>query len=191
MKKHFYLLITAISVLYACSSPKTDKNISKFKDKKYTIDSTINAQSLIVYVKVKDRANLISREEARDQKNVEFTYNVFKDKSGKVRYIAELPFSPKDDWFISYKSYFDEDGKLFAFQRENNFFGSECTKGAAMESLLKFFNADFSVADSSYTLTDTKKTPLDKSTCKFPYNFQYKINRDLEEYKKERGISQL
>lgn len=191
MKKLAYILITSISVLYACSSPKADKNVSLLKNKKYTVDSTINAQSLIVYVKVKDKAGLISREEARNQKNLEATYNVFKDKSGKVLYIAELPFSPNDDWFISYKSYFNQEGKLFAFQRENNFFGSECTKGAAMENLLKFFNPDFSVADSSYTLTDTKKTPLDKSTCKFPYNFPYKINSTLEEYKKERGITKL
>ncbi|WP_207533705.1 hypothetical protein [Desertivirga arenae] len=190
--KKLTCIITAVSLIYACSSsPKTNKNVSRLKDKKYTVDSTINAQSLVVYVKVKNKTDLISREEARDQKNIEATYNIFKDKSGKIRYIAELPFSPKDDWFISYKSYFDEDGKLFAFQRENNYFGSECTKGAAMENLVKFYNPDFSIADSVFTLTDTKKTPLDKTTCKFPYNFPYKINSTIEEYKKERGFAEL
>ncbi|WP_207421912.1 hypothetical protein [Desertivirga brevis] len=188
MKKLAYLLITTMSALYACSSPKADKNVSSLKNKKYTVDSMINAGSLIVYVKVKEKAGLISREEARNQKNLEATYNVFKDKEGKILYVAELPFSPKDDWFIAYKSYFDKDGKLFAFQRENNFFGSECTKGAAMENLVKFFDQNFNVADSSYTLTDTKKITLDKSTCKFPYSFPYKINKTLDEFKKERGI---
>jgi len=192
MKRLAYLLIAVTSLISACSSSdKKDENTSKLKHQKYSIDSAINAQSLLIFVKVKDQAGLIPADKGRNLENVEAAYNVFKDKTGKVVYIAELPFSPKDDWFISYKSYFDVNGKLFAFQRQNNFFGSECIKGAAMENLVKLFNPDFTLADSTYTLTDTKKNELDKAKCKFPYNFPYKINKTLEEYKKERGIEGL
>ena len=115
---------------------------------------------------------------------IEAAYNVLKNPEGKVIYVAEIPFSPKDDWFIAYKSYFNENGKLFAFQRLNNFFHSECTKGAALESLTRFYNDDFTVADSSYTLTDSNKKELDKEKCKFPDSFPYTVAKTLEEYRK-------
>jgi len=187
-----FILTSYIIALLLCacnSGEKKNEATSKLKNQKYSIDSAINAGALQLFVKIKGKPGLLEAKDSRNKTNVEAAYNVFRDKSGKVVYIAELPFSPKDDWFISYKSYFGADGKLLAFQAQNNFFGSECAKGAAMENLVKYYNADFTVADSSYTLTDTKKNPLDKSKCKFPYTFPYKVNRSLEEFKKDRGIT--
>lgn len=134
--------------------------------------------------KLKGRESLVYMPKAKTGE-VEAVFNIFKDKQGQIIYIAEMPKSPNDDWFIAYKSYFDKNGNLFAFQRQNNFFHSECTKGAALENLVKYYNHKFEVLDSAYTLTDSYKKELDKAGCKFPYNFPYKIYKTVDEYRKE------
>jgi hypothetical protein len=186
------LLYSFLIFLVACTTaPKKNKEVADLKKQKYSIDSAINVGNLLLFVKVKGKPGLIPLVRGMDQKKMEAAYNVFKDKSGKVIYISEMPFSPDNEYFISYKNYFGPNGKLIAFERLNNFFGSECAERAAMEDLIKFYNKDFKVVDSIYTLTDTRKNKLNKVKCKFPYNFPYTISNTLEEYKKKRGIEGL
>jgi len=179
------LLILAAALANCTNSKKNDSLSGKLKHQKFVIDSLATSTNLILFVKPADKKHLIQLKNGEHYPGkIEAAYNVLKNPEDKVVYVAEIPFSPKDDWFIVYKNYFDEKGKLFAFQRLNNFFHSECTKGAALESLTKFYNDDFSVADSSYTLTDSNKKTLDKESCKFPYSFPYTVAKTLEEYRK-------
>ncbi len=180
------LLLTLAVALANCTNPKNKNSLSaKLKHQKFVIDSLTTSTNLLLFVKPTDKKDLMQLKNGEHYPGkIEAAYNILKNPEGKVIYIAEIPFSPKDDWFIAYKSYFNENGKLFAFQRLNNFFHSECTKGAALESLTRFYNDDFTVADSSYTLTDSNKKELDKESCKFPYSFPYTVAKTLEEYRK-------
>lgn len=176
--------ITGVSLFFlmACSQPSAPDKSTALKNNKYSIDSLINKErNLLALAKLKGAENL----EAMSSQNagrVETVYNIFKDKSGRIIYISEMPKSPNDDWFIAYKSYFDESGNLFAFQRQNNFFKSECTNGAALENLIKYYDPGFELLDSVYTLTDSHKKDLTKTDCKFPYNFPYKIYKSVTDY---------
>ena len=181
-------LFLFIVIMFSCSPSASQDPAFVQKNKKYSIDSLINKdRGLTLMVKIKGRQTLLPM--PADGKGVETVYNILRNKNGQVLYISEIPKSPDDEWFIAYKSYFDENGKLFAFQRQNNFFNSGCTKGAALESLVKYYNVEFEVVDSAYTLTDSYKKDLDKRSCKFPYNFPYKIYNSVEEYRQNvKGI---
>jgi len=185
---YFRISILSIAIfLFSCTNPQSSKDNlkSQLKHQKFSIDSLATSANLLLFVKTPDKKDLQALKKGETYPGkIEASYNVLKDSNGKIVYIAEIPFSPKDDWFIAYKSYFDKHGKLFAFQRQNNFFHSECTKGAALENLIRFYGEDFSVIDSSYTLTDSNKKQLDKATCKFPYDFPYTVVKTLEEYKR-------
>lgn len=174
----------------ACTSkPVVNKELNKLKNHKNSVDSAINAGSLSLFIKLKNKPGLVPLIKGMDKKKMEAAYNIFKDKTGKMVYIAEMPYSPDDEYFIAYKNYFDEEGKLFAFERINNFFGSECAERAALEGLIKFYTNDFKMVDSVYTLTDSKNNKLEKVKCKFPYNFPYTIKPTLKTYLEERGIT--
>ena len=152
------------------------------------IDKKITPQSLSVYTKLWDKPDLLKIENRQFPDGIRYTYNILKDEKNRIVYINEMPFSMKHDWFISYKSYFDTAGNLFAFQRQNNFLKNKCTKGAVLENYTRYYEAKFKVIDSKYTLTDTKLKSVPRSKCVFPYNFPYKVIKTLKEYKKEKGI---
>src|SRR5690606_31196638 len=108
---------------------------------------------------------------------------------GRFRYFVEIPFSDSGDWFIAYKSYYNIEGRLIAFQKETNFFNNECTDEVAHEVSLKYYNSQFELIDSVYTLTDSDKNPLKRSSCFFPYNYPFKIYRTVQILKKGLNIN--
>lgn len=191
MKNPLLFLFTVLLFASACADKtKSNAESTRLKHEKYGIDSMLSDRSLLLYVKTPGKTKLTEVKKGdRFPKQIEASYNVLKNKKGKVVYIAEIPFSPKDDWFIAYKHYFDENGKLFAFQRQNNFFKSECTKGAALENLTVFYDTNFRVLDSIYTLTDSNKKKLEPGSCKFPFNFPYSVPKSFDEYKNLQGIN--
>ena len=185
-------LLTAFFLSSGCghsgSGGCTDDAVAALKKQKNKTDLLITDKSLEVYAKVKGAKEPLKVENKRYPRDIETTYNLLRDAKGRVLYIAEMPFSETSDWFIAYKSYFDTTGTLYSFQRINNFLNNGCTRGAAMENMVKYYDASFKVQDSTYTLTDTYKKPLEKGACKFPYNFPYQVFRTLKEYKESRGI---
>lgn len=187
MNKRTRVLTCALVILAsACShAPDADKDarLNALKQQKQLTDARMSDKNLEVWVKVKGKNALQKVEGRRYPRNIEYTYNTLKDEQGRYLYIAQLPFSETNDWFISYKSYFDSTGNLYAFQRINNFLKSECVRGALMENMLKIFDRGAAI-DSVYTLSDTYKKPVSAEGCKFPYNFPYSIEPNLEAYKK-------
>lgn len=177
------ILTGIISLFIASCSGSGDKGLLiTQKNKKYSVDSLINAErKLIFMVKLKGEDTIVAMPENATLP-IETIYNIYKNKEGKIIYIAEMPKSPSDDWFIAYKSYFDENGNLFAFQRNNNFFNSKCTQYAALENLVKYYDEKAELIDSTYTLTDNKDKDLTNLECELPYNFPYKIYKTVAEY---------
>lgn len=191
--RHYIFFLGAFAVyLSACSSNPDNKQqslVEQLKHKKHGVDSLITGQSLIILAKVAGKNELVLVKDRRYPAKLEVTYNLLKDDAGRIIYLAELPYSETSDWFIAYKSYFDSSGKLFAFQRLNNFMGSKCAPGAAMENLIRYYDEKAQVIDSAYTLMDTFNKPLTKDSCLFPYNFPYEVLHQLSDYKKQKWIA--
>jgi len=185
--KHFLIGLAMLSVFQvSCSSSQHSKDedeaIKELSGRKVDIDNMMSDSTLHVLVKVKGSRELQLVENRRYPRNIETTYNLLRDTLGRIVFISEMPYNATSEWFIAYKSYFDENGKLFAFQRQNNFLNNGCTHGAAMENSIGYYNQDFLLVDSLYTITDTYKKPLNKKACKFPYSFKYTIIKTLDEY---------
>lgn len=191
--KHYLIGLAMLALFYtSCSSSQQkkeeDAELKELTALKINIDNMMSDSTLQVLVKVKGKPELQVVKDKGYPRNIETTYNLLRDTTGKVLFISEMPYNATSEWFIAYKSYFDADGKLFAFQRQNNFLNNGCTHGAAMENSIGYYNDDFLLIDSLYTITDTYKKPLDKKACKFPYNFKYTINKTLNEYLAAKNI---
>lgn len=195
MKGIIIAIMICIAGLAACRNSTRTSDAGDLADslkkEKVKTDHLVSDSSLVVYVKVKGKKDLVKVENKRYPRNIDTTYNVLRDKGGRIIYVAELPFNPSSEWFIAYKSYFDSLGHLYAFQKVNNFLNNGCTHGAAMETLVKYYSSSFKVIDSAYTLTDTYRKPLDKTGCKFPYNFPYQVFGTVAELKASRRIPAL
>ncbi|WP_207429266.1 hypothetical protein [Pedobacter sp. SYSU D00535] len=195
MKALQFIVILALFSVASCTNSKVEnKNTAKvdsLKQQKYRIDSLMSDESLLVFAKLKGKKEVVEIKGKRYPAGIETTYNVLKDGSGKVLYVAVLPFSESNNWFIAYKNYYDQQGNLIVFQRQNNFLKSKCTSGAALESLTKYYDQNFAVLDSTYTLTDSKKQALEAAKCEFPYNFPYKIYSSIQELKSAEGITKF
>ena len=177
----------AINESEQAKSHKISKNyISIIKTEKQHIDNlTHDTSALLVLVKVPHNNALLRVKGDNFPDEIETTFNLLKDKNGRVIYAVEIPFSESGDWFISYKSYFGDSGKLLAFEREANFFNSECTGeggGAVHEKLVKYYDESFDIIDSAYTLHDNNKKPLKKSDCFYDYDYPYTIHKTLKSF---------
>jgi hypothetical protein len=210
MQSRFYLLSGFIAFIFsACHSSdnKTEKVKVKNDHKAVAVQvnstnnygkvlalnkSLIDRQAadtskLMVLVKVPGRKKLIQVIDDKYPDEIETTYNLLKDKEGHIVYAVEIPESESGDWFISYKSYFKADGKLFAFERQAGIFNGECTKEEdepLNERLIRYYDSHFNVVDSVYGLKDSKGKILSKSACVLNYDYPYQVAKSINAYKK-------
>jgi len=198
--KKIYLQITfiilIINTIAACKSQNHPQYKAILKEEikaKRSIDKLANDSNVVItLVKKPDSYNLVLVKDGKFPDDVEVTYNLIKDKNGNIVLISESPTSESGDWDIEYLNYFDKSGKLFAFERIAGFFNSECTidaDDAAHEDLIKYYDKDFNVISSKYTLTDSKHRKLKKSKCQFNYDYHYTITKDLTTYLKTNHIN--
>lgn len=199
----FYTLTILLGLFSACnlSNEKIKTNsttglipepdiIERLKYQKSTIDTLFkrSIEKLIVLAKLADIDEPIIITNGDFPNNVETSYNILKDSLGHIVTISEFPFSESGDWNITFTHYFDKDGKIFAFERQTNFFNSICTDGAAYETRTEFFNRDFQLIDKTYKLVDQENRTLEKDSCQFPYDYEYKISADIGKYLKKNKI---
>ncbi|MFN3793330.1 MAG: hypothetical protein ACK4RX_01600 [Chitinophagaceae bacterium] len=158
--------------------------LERLKYQKTTIDTLFkhSKDKLIVLAKLVDKDELIQINNGNFPDNVETTFNILKDSLGQIITASEFPFSESGDWNIILTHYFDKDGKTFAFERQTNFFNSICTDGVAYETQTEFYNSDFQLIDKMYKLVDQKNKTLQKDSCQFPYDYEYKVSADIDKY---------
>lgn len=143
---------------------------------------------LIVVAKLTDKGEPVLIKNRDFPESVVITYNILKDSSGKIITVSEFPFSESGDWSITLTHYFDKNGRTFAFERQANFFNGICTNGAAYETNTEFYNVNFQQLGKVYKLVDEKNNPLAKDSCQFPYDYEYKISKGVEDYLKSNNL---
>jgi hypothetical protein len=152
---------------------------------KHHIDSvTADVRVLKVFVKLPGQKGFLIIKDGNFPIHVDTTYNLYRDKQGRILYAIQMPYCKTGDWFIAYKSYFDTTGKLYAFAREANLYNSDCApgQGLAKEKMVKYYDKNFKVVDSAYTMVDENNKSLLGLTCKVKYDFPYTIIKNLKTY---------
>lgn len=192
--KHLYLSLLIIGIVaLSCNSDKIDKSknssavgidnpeIQRLQKKQVDSIFRLNRKNLTILVKIPGKSNLVEVRNENWPEEIETTYNLLKDETGKVILFIESPYSESGDWNITYAHYFDNAGRTFAFTRQTNFFNSICTEGVAYETITEYYNSQFVKQSNEYKLVDTSGHPLNKSKCQFPYDEPYKVlkNRDV------------
>lgn len=197
MRRLTFILTIFVGLISACNSNDSRTNSSstsrllpepdilkRLKYQKTFIDTLFNhsKDKLIVLAKLVDKDEPIQIKNGIFPDNVETTFNILKDSLGQIITASEFPYSESGDWNIILTHYFDKDGKTFVFERQTNFFNSICTDGVAYETQTEFYNSDFQLIDKTYKLVDEKNKTLQKDSCQFPYNYEYKVSADIDKY---------
>jgi hypothetical protein len=157
---------------------------SRLEEQKRYIDQYIvkHPREVILLAKVPKKKESVRIKNEHWPEDVEYSYNVLKDGKGKIIFIAQIPFSESGDWHITYSYYFDNNGKLYCFERFTGFFNSGCTDDAAHETIGKYYDEKFKLISQFYRLTDSKNKPLNKNKCVLNYDFKdYKIYKNVDE----------
>lgn len=159
---------------------KTFNSISKQVDNVYQKDTF----KLELYLQL-DKEELIKRVPNYDDTPESFyaSYNLIRNKTGQIIYIAEYPASESGDWNLIYENYFDENGNLIAFIRKCSFFNGECAE-IVHEKSEYYYNLKHDLIKKTYEITDGDKKPLNYKDCVFNYRYDYKIYKTLTEYLK-------
>jgi hypothetical protein len=203
MRRILFILTILVVLISACNSTDRRTNHTstsrllpepdireRLQYQKATIDTLFyhKKEKIEVLVKLVDNDELVKISNGNFPENIETTFNILRDSLGKIITISEFPFSESGDWNIILTHYFDKDGKTFAFERQTNFFNSICTDGVAYETLTEFYNNNFQLIDKDYQLVDEKDNNLQKDSCQFPYDFDYKVLADIDNYTQTKKI---
>ncbi|NHN26001.1 hypothetical protein FIA58_009975 [Flavobacterium jejuense] len=197
MKRLLSLLLLFVGFILSCNSNNSKKSdtstsrllpepdvLERLNYQKTSIDTLFkySEDKLLVLAKLIDKNEIVQIKNGNFPENVEVTFNILKDSLGQIISASEFPFSESGDWNITLTHYFDKDGKTFAFERQTNFFNSICTDGVAYETKTEFYNSDFQLIDKMYKLVDQNNNSLQKDSCQFPYDYEYKILADIDNY---------
>ena len=99
---------------------------------------------------------------------MEYTYNVLKDASGKINFIAQIPHSESGDWDIEHLTYFDESGKTFAFVDKQSIF-TDYKGGIIREISTRYFDQNFHQLKKVDKLVDKDFKPIAVDKTKFDF----------------------
>ncbi|MGV3502922.1 MAG: hypothetical protein ACO1O1_04395 [Adhaeribacter sp.] len=135
-----------------------------------------------VFTKVAHQAAPVAVVGRQYPKKLQAIYQVYQDSLGHILYLAESPYSETGDWDIVYRSYYDTQGRIFAFERTAGFYNSSCTEGALYEHLISFYDPRGRTISTERSYTDQNNTPVQGIPCAFPYNFPYEVVPDVNAY---------
>jgi hypothetical protein len=150
----------------------TDPALINLEKKKAYTDSYIkqHGNELIVLVKIPGKKALVRVKGDHWPDEIEYTYNILKDHSGKIIFIAQTPYSESGDSNIEYRHYFDEQGKAYAFSSEESIFNGNIKGGVIRKMLLKYFDADSKAISETNTLMDKDNKQIKKDPKHFDFS---------------------
>ena len=187
------LLLVSLFITIGTSPPRVhspkiiaqnvDTTLVALQRKKNAIDEYLSKhqKEIILLAKVPGKKKLIHVLNGKWPDEVEYSYNILKDKSGHIIFIMESPFSESGDWDIEYHHYFDENGKTYAFSREESIF-TNIQGGIIRKLLLKFYDNNFNAINTTEKFMDVKFKTIKIKKEQYDFNdFRYNIYKNLSE----------
>jgi len=173
------------------SIPQNDSTLVRLKSKQVATDQYISkhGKTLIVLVKVPGKTKLKKVINENWPEEMEYTYNILKDTTGRIILVSLVPFSQSGDWFITYTHYFDEKGNTYAFRKQTNVFDSEVKGGVIYETLLKYYDVNFNILKKIYTLQNKSGKTIKNNGHVDIYQYKYGIYKNLDACLKDYHIT--
>lgn len=180
-----FFLLSSISGYCAIVKPivQTDSLLTKLKDKKVAVDKSLKrGAALFVFVKIPGKKTLIKIKNDHWPDEVEYTYNILKNASGKIIFIAQIPYSESGDWDIEYKHYFDEQGKTYAFNKEESIFGDNSDGGVIRDILVNYYDENFTILRHVNYLTDKNYEVIKRNRNNYDFrDYKYTIYKNAND----------
>jgi hypothetical protein len=168
----------------AAATQKTDSALILLKTKQKQTDDYVfkNQKSILVFSKVYKKRNLVKVINEDWPEGTEMIYNIVKDKQGKIILIAAMPYSESGDWYIEYKHYFDENGRVYAFTKKETSFDNSVKGGLVMEMAFRYYDIYSKLIGSAHRLTDQNDKLIKRKRAEFNFRDDtYSIYKDLNE----------
>ena len=159
----------------------------KLYQQKLFIDTLFKQQTKKVFVKLLNNDVLEEVVNEKWPEEIEITYNFLKDPSGRVIRISEFPYSESGDQEIIYSHYFDKAGNTFAFERVVSAFNTYCPGDddfdkLTIERIIKLYNLEHTIIDSTYRMIDEKNLDITKKKCEQEIGSHNQVFSTLREY---------
>lgn len=130
---------------------------------------------LKVYVQIKDSNHFVEVKNLSSfPKNVSETMNILYNDNKNIVAIKDIPTSESGDFFNTITYYFYSNGNTMAFKTNSSFFSENCkidreSDSRITEITIKYFDNQFNLLGSDYSLTDTHNNKIDSSKCNLNY----------------------
>src|SRR5258705_3132290 len=135
-------ILFSIVITAACGQSKVAKVLTIEKERD-NIEKKIG-NNVIVLVKTHGQEDLMKVIDKQWPENIETTFNILQNQSGRIIYVAEFPTSESGDWFVIIKRYFNDGGRIIALEKEFKYFNESCTSGSVISTLIELYDVDFS-----------------------------------------------
>ena len=185
--KHLFLLLL-FSLLFGCSHAKISPQNSLLclkKAKAYTDNYLkLHENDLIVLVKSPGKTEPISVKNNNCPDSIDYTLNILNDSEGKIMFIALIPYSESGDWNVKCQYYFDKQGNMYAFYKEESVFaGEDGSSDVVRDLLVKYYDSDFNIINSKNWITDMHYKKIMGNTNNFDFpDFKYRIYKNLDQF---------
>ncbi len=177
------LLLPVLMLAFGCSHSKNNHSlILKLKQRKKAIDTYLNknSKSLTVLVKVPGKTELVVVKDEQWPDSIQYTYNILRNAKGNIILVAQIPNDEAGDWFITYRHYFNEKGKTFAFSCDQSIFTDQIKGGVLNETTTTFYDENFVTLKTTdaFDNKDARPLKIDKNKFEFP-DFKYDVYKSL------------
>jgi hypothetical protein len=186
----YHLLIFVFLLMSAPTSESTKKKIAQIDAQVMAIDSIkghLN-QNLKVFCRLPESPKIIAIvDTTRWPEEIETTFNVIFDSTGRVVEFVEIPRTYDSAWEVRY--YYDEGGRLLRlqFHQTTPDAGQNCT-AILREYIDEYFSGDGSILDSTCSFKDADYKPIDTAGCNLDRDTRIFVYRTTSDVKKLLGI---
>jgi hypothetical protein len=175
------------------AAPADSALAARLASLKDSLDRRLRAESVAGYERIAmfedSSLHVVAAGEDWPERTVT-SYGVLRDAGGAVRMTFESPASQSGDWFNAHAHYFDDAGRLFAYERHSSFFVG-CPV-PARETAETYYSPTGRVLRRDYELTafDTTQA-VAKRDCTFLVRMPYAVHRSWRQWAAATRVGQL
>ena len=163
MRYLIYLFFVFLT-FFASANASAQRSRKQMKEKA-AIDTLLTQDMPPLQIKLRDKVDLVPYQGNELPVDAEATVSVLRDETGNILYVGYFPIEQENVIASGYRYYFDNYGRLYAYEQVVTHLAATCADEEAIETKVRYFNKRFKLLDDYYTLTNFQGEPLDAATC--------------------------